>query len=347
MLRASKEISPLVPFCKFLAVVLDLKDLPHDQRPALRVGPYELDRYQFSHMQNYDVADLERYAQHYVQFDPQPARGLASPGTVTRWSELIPRWGRDPLSGEFAPSIGARFAASGYFPLPGGLLLAIGSMRGPGDEDYSQRELSLLKLVLPHVAKAAGAGILSDLTKSGRGRSVGVGGVLLFDSTARVLDADSGALSLLRACRLAQPLDFLADRVRAHLASGAAGLMVLDGVLPLQPQGWAQIQIIRADTAASGGLVVLLQTIPIGTRAYLNCELEHTGLTSREQEVARLAIQGLGNREIARDLRPPVSAQTVKRHLQNVFRKVGVSGRTELAARLLGHAHDRGDLLSP
>jgi DNA-binding CsgD family transcriptional regulator len=55
-------------------------------------------------------------------------------------------------------------------------------------------------------------------------------------------------------------------------------------------------------------------------------------LTARERAVAGLVAQGLTNREIAARL--VVSAKTVEYHLGNVFLKLGVRGRTELAARL-------------
>jgi DNA-binding NarL/FixJ family response regulator len=50
-------------------------------------------------------------------------------------------------------------------------------------------------------------------------------------------------------------------------------------------------------------------------------------LTNREVEILRLAAQGLTNGRIARDLW--VTEQTVKFHLSNVYRKLGVSNRTE------------------
>jgi DNA-binding CsgD family transcriptional regulator len=56
------------------------------------------------------------------------------------------------------------------------------------------------------------------------------------------------------------------------------------------------------------------------------------GLTAREREVALLAVDGLTSRKIAERLF--VSARTVDNHLQNVYMKLGISGRAELASRL-------------
>jgi DNA-binding NarL/FixJ family response regulator len=52
--------------------------------------------------------------------------------------------------------------------------------------------------------------------------------------------------------------------------------------------------------------------------------------------VVELVMEGLTNPQIAERLF--VSAQTVKTHMKNVFRKLGVSSRAELAA----HAARRG-----
>ena len=58
-------------------------------------------------------------------------------------------------------------------------------------------------------------------------------------------------------------------------------------------------------------------------------------LTDREAEVLRLVASGAANRRIARHL--SVTEQTVKFHLSNVYRKLGVSNRTE--ASHLAHVH--------
>ena len=52
-------------------------------------------------------------------------------------------------------------------------------------------------------------------------------------------------------------------------------------------------------------------------------------LTDREREIAQLAARGLTSRAIAEQL--VVSTRTVENHLQRVYMKLGVSGRSELA----------------
>jgi DNA-binding NarL/FixJ family response regulator len=51
------------------------------------------------------------------------------------------------------------------------------------------------------------------------------------------------------------------------------------------------------------------------------------GLTTREMEILGLAAQGMTNGKIARELW--ITEQTVKFHLSNTYRKLGVANRTE------------------
>jgi two-component system, NarL family, nitrate/nitrite response regulator NarL len=64
----------------------------------------------------------------------------------------------------------------------------------------------------------------------------------------------------------------------------------------------------------------------------------NSGLTSRELEIISAIKTGNSNKEIA--LRLSISEETVKRHLSNIFGKLGVSSRLELA--ILASRHDLG-----
>ena len=62
---------------------------------------------------------------------------------------------------------------------------------------------------------------------------------------------------------------------------------------------------------------------------------KHFGLTPREREIISVILEGFSNSDIA--ARFSISEKTVKHHLTNIFDKVGVSNRLELALFALHH----------
>ena len=72
---------------------------------------------------------------------------------------------------------------------------------------------------------------------------------------------------------------------------------------------------------------------------------EDCPLTTRELEILRLAAQGYTNGQIARELW--VTEQTVKFHLSNTYRKLGVANRTEASRYAYVHGLVGADERSP
>lgn len=56
-------------------------------------------------------------------------------------------------------------------------------------------------------------------------------------------------------------------------------------------------------------------------------------LTPREIEVAKLVCEGVGNEQIGKKLR--IAYNTVRAHLGNIFRKVGVTGKSGLILQFI------------
>jgi len=67
--------------------------------------------------------------------------------------------------------------------------------------------------------------------------------------------------------------------------------------------------------------------VPVGDPAF--------GLTPREMEMVAAVAAGCSNREIAQQL--AISSKTVKHHLTNIFEKLGLSNRLELALFAVQH----------
>jgi DNA-binding NarL/FixJ family response regulator len=65
-----------------------------------------------------------------------------------------------------------------------------------------------------------------------------------------------------------------------------------------------------------------------------NTVLYDANLTEREAEILRLLIKGLSYKEIASNIF--ISGETLNSHIKNIYRKLNVHSRSELASRL-GH----------
>jgi DNA-binding NarL/FixJ family response regulator len=62
-------------------------------------------------------------------------------------------------------------------------------------------------------------------------------------------------------------------------------------------------------------------------------------LTPREEQVVALVAEGLGNRDIARELN--LSEHTIKKYLFRIFDKLGTSTRVELVLYAVHHGDPR------
>jgi len=136
-----------------------------------------------------------------------------------------------------------------------------------------------------------------------------------FADHAAALHADDGARLDAAAERLEQigALRFAAEaRAEAAVAHRRAGLLARTAVSAAASE--------RLLDQCQGSVVPALPT----------AEVSAPGLSRREDEIARLAAQGLSNREIADRLF--VSVRTVEGHLHRLYAKLGVNDRAELAS---------------
>jgi DNA-binding CsgD family transcriptional regulator len=96
-----------------------------------------------------------------------------------------------------------------------------------------------------------------------------------------------------------------------------------------QPPFWGRD--IRLATTFAGFLSATLARVTAeGSRTMESAVVD--GLTPREWQIARLAASGQNNLAIALEL--GIARETVKQTLRRVFRKLGVNGRTQMAAKL-------------
>ncbi len=110
------------------------------------------------------------------------------------------------------------------------------------------------------------------------------------------------------------------DKVGDMLASGAVGYLLKDS----EPA-----ELLAAVRSASAGGAPLDPRVAIALLPNRQPTSVVDQLSIREREVLALASQGLANKQIGRTL--GIAERTVKVHLGNIFRRIGVSDRTSAA----------------
>ena len=217
------------------------------------------------------------------------------------------------------------------FGLPSDPEMVLGVAICRREVGFSERDRKLLALVAPR----AGAAYLIARARSRVRESLdgaaaveeGRFGIVVLDAERRAEHIGPGAQLLLErhtgervgaGGRLPTALrDFLDRAVAGNTTPGSVG-----GELAAQLVGGA----------LPGGRDVLLleeRSEPISPAA-----LSAIGLSPREVDVVGLLVAGRSNNEIAAAL--SISPHTVKRHLEKVYSKLGVSSRAEVIARVLG-----------
>jgi DNA-binding NarL/FixJ family response regulator len=101
---------------------------------------------------------------------------------------------------------------------------------------------------------------------------------------------------------------------------------------------WSPCSLLVLETGGKHALLIRMEGLPEVQEAKANAgtgDTEHR-LTPAEAAVARAAVAGLSNREIARQRGS--SPRTVAEQLRSVYGKLGISSRTELAVLM---ARDR------
>ena len=125
------------------------------------------------------------------------------------------------------------------------------------------------------------------------------------------------------------------QEVLEALQLGACGIVMKDGITNHLVTA---IRVVYAGDYWIGhrratSLVDALQTLARSTPP--PAQSKSYGLTPRELEVVSCIVGGSSNRDIAQQFQ--LSEETVKRHLSNIFEKIGVSTRLELALFAIEH----------
>ena len=163
-------------------------------------------------------------------------------------------------------------------------------------------DILLLDLAMPNVA---GMEALREMTSGG------------LNTRTIVLTGLIDNRQILEALQLGARAVVLKDAVVEHLSQCIHAVM--------QGQYWLEGRPVQNLVQVLRDLTV--QTTPPPRKTF--------GLTARELEVVTLITEGCTNKDIARQF--GISEETVKRHLTNIFNKLGVGNRLELALFALNH----------
>jgi DNA-binding NarL/FixJ family response regulator len=133
-------------------------------------------------------------------------------------------------------------------------------------------------------------------------------------------------------------LDRLTERhpdVTVVMLSGTDDPALIDEALRRGARAFVVKQVDPRDLASAIRQAVSGTVVSAIGRTSAPDALETAGLTKKEREVLGLLARGLSNAEIGKELW--LSQQTIKFHLTNVYRKLGVANRTEAARYALQH----------
>jgi len=148
--------------------------------------------------------------------------------------------------------------------------------------------------------------------------------VILMDLSMPVLDGIEATRLILDRAPATRviALTSFADQAKVSdmLASGAVGYLLKDS----EPA-----DLLAAVRSASAGGAPLDPRVAVALLPNRQPLSTADQLSSREREVLVLASRGLANKQIGRSL--GIAERTVKVHLGNVFRRIGVSDRTSAA----------------
>ncbi len=256
-------------------------------------------------------------------------------GSALRFSDFVTR---DELHDthlyqELYRAMGIEYQMSVTLPAQAPMIFAL--VLADHDRDFSERDRAVLNRIRPHLAQmwrnVRDLDRLRALVSTAQEVSLdqGWGVIMLWDTPEEL--TPGAFVTLYRHFGKPSARSPFPARVERWLCDQRAVAARDDALTLLRP---------LSAQAADGRRVVLRYLpagrthpdaitvgVPVATGAR---DLESLRLTTREAEVTHLVVTGLANKEIARRLE--VSPGTVRKHLDNIYRKVGVQSRSSLTA---------------
>jgi DNA-binding CsgD family transcriptional regulator len=241
--------------------------------------------------------------------------------------------------------MGFGYQVYGVFTASQELWGAINAVRERGRPDFSPREVALLRRIAPHLGAGLKAAVLRSRA-SPEAKGDGAPGVLILDHRGVVLHYTAAAERWLRDLGDLGPRWHEGDGLpmavwtvigalrRALKPETERDLASVPRVCVRARSGrWLTLQAAMSESqhlSSRGEIVIVIEQAGSKEMAWLNTVTY--GLSPREEEVVALVVRGASTRQISQALY--ITEDTVQKHLQNAFEKVGVRSRRELVKRL-------------
>jgi DNA-binding CsgD family transcriptional regulator len=232
--------------------------------------------------------------------------------------------------------LGIEYQMSLALPASRPILLAMVAARS--EKDFSERDRAVLNMLRPHLAQAwynaKDQDHLRSLLRVATDAALeGGANVIVLSNPPHELTP--GALTALYRHfgrpTDASPFPFRVERwleQQRSLASGSDTLALLKPLRAGSRGARASLRYLPAQVDHPGALLLRVESPD-----HRQLDFETLGLTTREAEVVRCVVSGMANAAIGESLY--MSAATVKKHLDNIYTKLGVRGRGPLTAFVL------------
>ncbi len=211
--------------------------------------------------------------------------------------------------------------------------------RGASHFGFSDREISILRRLVPHLAEGLRRSLVMDHSSGPTGASVAPGIVVLDDKLSLISmnpEAEGwiDELGSARAPGAELPMALYAAAARLNGVDTHNGQ---PASVRLQTNGGRWLILHASHLYGTDGRQTAIVLEPASSDEMSSLILDAHGLTPAQNRVAVLVLRGYSTRAIVNELH--ISAHTVQEHLSAIFDKFGVGSRRELVASLLGGPH--------
>ena len=204
---------------------------------------------------------------------------------------------------------------------------ALALYRGPGEPPFTEHDGTQLASVQELIAERIARTLFTAAPSGARCAPA----VIIVDARDQVTDASAEARQQIEDLGGWDHGSLPANLLNVAALARTTGAPVRTRV-PARSGRWLALRAMPLDGDGTTRSVVLsIDAAPLSAVGEMT--LVARGLTTREQEVARLVLQGAPTKDIAATLF--LSPHTVQDHLKAIFAKLGVSSRREMIARLV------------